>query len=162
MFNLHRLRCTIRITLTSSTQAPDPMMDGREESDKASVTLKGVQSPCKCTLTRLIEHCKWKRCGIWSERGRARFHKKGSRCRQEQIKSPSRSRPAAGPAFHHHPVHSSEPKAVQEHSLTFGSPEWCLTTLGVSSTLLQESKAGEVHPHLIMHQRQGGIWPHQI
>ncbi|KAL7874519.1 hypothetical protein SRHO_G00054890 [Serrasalmus rhombeus] len=65
---------------------------------------------------------------------------KGSRCRQEQIKSPSHSRPAAGLAFHHHPVHSSEPKAVQEHSLTVGSAEWCLTTLGVSSTLLQESK----------------------
>lgn len=35
------------------------VMDREGESDKARPTLKGVQFPCKCMLTRLIEHCKW-------------------------------------------------------------------------------------------------------
>lgn len=35
------------------------VMDGDGKSDKARPSLKGVQFPRKCMVTRLIEHCKW-------------------------------------------------------------------------------------------------------
>ena len=59
--------CVLKLTLICFNQLHSAalpkdcvfVMDGEGDSDKARPTLKGVQFPCKCMLTRLIEHRKW-------------------------------------------------------------------------------------------------------